>query len=206
MEDLRRLMMQNIFVGQSKARVADEMWLECCKARRNETEQLLRSQQLELELARTKEELGAVQQRGCADQASLEQSLKARDELITDLRDQIVISRSANQDLSRSTAMLTQAIWDLADADDVEGERQRLMLRYDKVEMRCAYLERQAEGAIPDRCLVEEQLRQMRGQYAQFCVNSNREIVERDETIHALRSFVEESRLDYRTDEHIDAT
>lgn len=202
MDDLRRLTMQNIFVGQSKASIADKMWSECCEARRSESEQLLRSQQLELELTRAKDELSAVRQRQNTEQASLERSIKARDESIADLQDQVIIFRSANRDLSSSTAKLTEAIWDLAGADDVEGERERLMVRYDELELRCAYLDRQLGSTIRDKCLVEEQLRQMRGQYAQFCADSNREIVERDEIIHALRSFVEERGLVFRGDEH----
>ena len=195
MEDLRRLMMQNIFVVQSRSKTVDDMWTKFCKAHRGETEQLLRGQQLELEKMRTEEELSTALQRERLVRESLEQSLANRDESIADLRNQLLICQDANRDLSHSTARLTEAIWDLADSDDVEGERQRLRVRYDKQEMRCAYLERQIESVGGERSQVEEELGQLRERYAHFCAESNREILERDETIYELRSFVKENGL-----------
>ena len=191
--DLRRLAVQNILVAQSEGKTASDMWTSCREAHRGQTELLLQSQRLELETMRTKEQLNTALQRERLVREALEKAIADRDESIADLRNQITSYQYANQDLSHSTAKLTEAIWDLADADDVEVERERIQVRYDTQELRCAYLERQMESVDGEKSRVEEELQRLKEQFAHFCAECNREIIDKDETIYMLRSFVGEN-------------
>ena len=119
--------MQKIFVGQTKAKVVDNMWTEVCDADRGSTEHMLRGQQLELEMWRLKADLATSRASLEAEQSaqdSIERLIVERDEMIGErdemiverdeivavLRDQLSICQGANRDLSSCTAKLADAI------------------------------------------------------------------------------------------------
>ena len=197
-EDVRRLLMQNIVVDQSKTKMMDNMWAKVCEADRSNTEQLLRCQQLELEVWRTKADLATCRaslQAGQSDRQSLERSITDRDEMITELRNQLSICQDANQDLTGCTAKLTEAVWDLAGADDEEAEAERVRFRYDERELHCARLKRRVASIESEKSQLQEEIRQWVERYGQLCAESNGKIVLRDQTIYSLRSFLQENGL-----------
>jgi chromosome segregation ATPase len=131
-----------------------------------------------------------------SERQALEQIMSEQTTTIKELRHQLSIERDTVRDLSCSTARLSEAVWDLAGADDVEAETQRVRVRYDEQELQCVRLKRRIACMISEKAQLNQENGQWAERCAHLCTQSNREIVQRDETIHALQGFIREHMRD----------
>ena len=197
-DDVRQLVLRDIFVGQSKAKTVDDMWARVCEADRRNTEHLRRCQQLELEMWRVKADFTncqAARQAEHSERESLERSISDRDDVIVGLRNQLSSCQDANRDLTDCTARLTRAVWDLTGADDADVAAENVKIRYDEQELDCARMKRQVASMDSEKSQLEEEVWQWMEKYALLCAESKNETVQKDQIIHTLRSCLYTSGL-----------
>lgn len=198
MADLRKLLLQDIFVGQSNTKTVEQMWARFSEARQSGTETMLRSQQLEAETSRLKSEVIAVQaalHNESATRRSLEQQIADREHTIAGLQHRLSTCEDINRDFAICTTRLSESIFDLAGATDVEAETKRVQVRYDQLELRCSQLQRFVAQTSEEKAVLERQLHQWAESHHQLRTQSADVIAARDRTIALQHAVMVENGL-----------
>ena len=180
MADLRRLFVQNIFVGQSNTKTVDDLWTKYCEARQSYTNQLVRSQRLETEVCQLKAELTVGSHALQAERStreSLQGSVYERDQHIAHLSDQLSVHENPSQNSVRRTVKFTEPV-------GKSSEAERVSVKADQQGKYCAHLERCLTQMEYEKAQQEERLRQCNGRIAR-----------RDQTIRDLQAFLQKSGL-----------
>ena len=160
-------------------------------AGRDEFENVWQPQQFEVESWRLRSKLTKCQallEAEMSNRQSSEQLVMEQLKTIEALSHQLSVGRDTIRDLSCSTARLSEAIWDLAGADDVESEAQRIQVRYDEQERKCARMTRRIADMENTKAQLDGEIEQWAESYAHLCAESNRRIVQKDEEIYWLRT------------------
>lgn len=189
--DLRRLLLQDILVGQTNTKTADDMWKSFNEARQIGVESVLKCQQQEAEITRLKSEIAscrAALRDAASCRHSLERGSVERENEMMRLKSRLSACEDANRDLLVCTTRLSESIFDLAGATDVEDETQRVHVRYDQLEIRCAHLQRLISRANEERSALEQLAKQWADSYHQLHAQSSALIAERDRTIEILQA------------------
>lgn len=196
--DLRRLLLQDIFVGQSNTKTVEQMWARFNEARQSGTETVLKCQKLEDETSRLKTEVSAAHaalHNASTVRQSLEQRIADREKTITELQHRLTSCEDVNRDFAICTTRLSEAIFDLAGATDIEAETKRVQVRYDQLELRCAHLQRVAARTSEEKSMLERQLHQWAESHHQLRTQSADVIASRERTIELQHAVMVENGL-----------
>lgn len=176
----------------------DDMWARYGEARRSGTEALVKCRRQEMEVARLESEVASY--RGALDDAasvrySLERRDVERENEVARLWHQLSACEDTNRDLVVCTARLSESIFDLAGATDVESEAGRVRLRYDQLELRCAHLGRLLARANEEKTALERQVQQWAESHHQLRVQGAGLIADRDRSIKMLQAMIVDNGL-----------
>lgn len=191
--DLRRLLLQDIFVGQSNTKTVEDMWARFCEARHSGMESLLKCQQQDAEMTRLRSAIAscrAALQNAALTQSSLERRVTEREGEIATLKHRLQACEDANRDLLVCTARLSESIFDLAGAADVDAEADRVRVRYDQMETRNAHLQRLMAWMSEEKSALERQVYQWAESHQQLRAQSETVIAGKDRTIEMLQAVV----------------
>lgn len=201
-EHIHKLAMQEVATAPSRADGLREVRSTHRVAGCDNFENVWQPQQFEVESLRLRSELTKCQallEAETSKRHSSEQLIMEQLRTIEALSQQLCVGRDTIRDLSCSTARLSEAIWDLADADDAEGEAQRIQVRYDEQERKCARMTRIIADMENTKAQLEGEIEQWADKHARLCAESNRRIVQKDEEIYWLRTQLGQNMPDPRT-------
>lgn len=196
--DVRRLLLQDIFVRQSSTKTVDDMWARYSEARRSGADFMVKHWQQEIDKTRLQSELAscrAALQDAASVQVSLERRGMERDNEITRLKSCLSAYEDTNRDLIVCTARLSESIFDLSGATDIDTESERVRIRYDQLEIRSVQLQRLLARANEEKGALERQVQQWAESHHQLRAQSSSLVADRDRAIKMLQAALVENGL-----------